>query len=359
MSERSFSLYVVGRVAGLTRERLALAVHAAGGRLARSPSDRPDLIALSHRSAVTALVDAPRLVLPRGTPAGASLISEFTLKRRLGLLSETPQHRHLSAEDIERGSGLDPGAIRCLALYDVLEPVAGQFAFRDLRAAREACRLLKRGFDLGEIVGAALELMRIGRGLFDTSVAEAPWGELMQSFGERRGRLNGQYVLPLAEERASLDEILSRAESLAEAGDLAGAERWYRIALTMDRSDPVIPFNLGNIVDELGRPGEAMLLHRQAIGRDPTFADAWVNLAALQEAEGRAVDAEASLRRALDSNSRFPLALHNLGLLLTRSARFAEALSVWDRYLALQPLPEDATAAVRLRALCRMSGLAT
>jgi tetratricopeptide (TPR) repeat protein len=355
MSERSFCLYVVGRVRGLTRGRLALAVESAGGRLARGPSERPDLIALGHGSASAVLAGAPALSLPRGISPDATLISERALRRRLGLLAADTEHKHLSAEDIARASGLEAEAIRCLVLYDVLEPSDERFAFRDLRAAREVRRLLDRGFRLAEIVEASLQLRRSGRGLHDTTVAEAPWGGLLQEVGGRRGRLDGQFVLPLDENCASLDEILSEAESREAAGDLEDAERLYRIALPMDPRDPVIPFNLGNVLDALGRPREAMLLHRQAIGRDPAFAEAWVNLAALQETDGRPLDAEASLRRALECDAGSPLALHNLGLLLTRANRLREALPLWDRYLALRPLPADAAAAVRLRNLCWLS----
>ena len=285
-------------------------------------------------------------------------ISELTLKRRLGLLQESGGHRHLSAEDLERASGLSPEVIDCLVLFDVLEPVEGQFGFRDLRAAREAGRLLRLGFGLDEIVEASVVLRQSGRGLHDTAVTEAPWGELMQRVGGRTGRLNGQYVLPLEEECASADELVAQAEICEDAGDLTGAERLYRIAHRIDRLDPVIPFNLGTIVDRLGRPREAMLFYQQAIGRDPDFPDAWVNMAALQEAAGETARSEESLRRALACAPAHPLALFNLGRLLTSAERFAEAVPVWERYLATSPSGEDRRTASRLRLLCRaaMSG---
>jgi hypothetical protein len=37
----------------------------------------------------------------------------------------------------------------------------------------------------------------------------------------------------------------------------------------------VVPFNLGTIVDQLGRTREAILFYQQAIGHDPDFPDAW------------------------------------------------------------------------------------
>jgi Tfp pilus assembly protein PilF len=161
------------------------------------------------------------------------------------------------------------------------------------------------------------------------------------------------------EECLSADELVAQAEACEDADDLTGAERLYRIAHRIDRLDPVTPFNLGTIVERLGRPREAMLLYRQAVGCDPGFPDAWVNLAALQEAAGETARAEGSLRRALGCAPDHPLALFNLGRLLTTAERFTDAVPVWERYLATSPSGEDRRTASRLRLLCRfaMSGL--
>jgi tetratricopeptide (TPR) repeat protein len=355
MLEPGFCLYVFGRLHGVTRERLAREVAAAGGRLVHRPSARVTLVAVAHSSAHMGLVNAPRLELPNGISEGATTVSEFQLKRLLGILpAEASQGRSWNLEYVARTSGLEPAVVECLALYDVLDPVAGQFGFRDLRAAREVKRLLGIGFGLDTIVEAALVLSRSGRGLFDTTLTEAPWGEILQEVAGRLGRLNGQYTLPLDEAYESVDEIFERAEESERRGDLADAERLYRIALQMDRSDPVTPFNLGNILDVLGRPREAALAYQQAIGRDPTFAEAWVNLAALEEAAGRTASAEACLRKALEVQPTFGAALHNLAMTLTRSGNHDEAAELWKGYLAQHPPASDAREAIRLLLLCQL-----
>jgi tetratricopeptide (TPR) repeat protein len=236
----------------------------------------------------------------------------------------------------------------------VLEPVDAVFSFRDLRAAREARRLLSCGFGPAEIVAASTELARVGRGLFDTSIADAPWGDLMQRVGGRIGRLTGQYELALDEDYESLDGIFARAEDAEVRRDRAEAERLYRIALRMDAWDPVIPFNLGNVLDAAGRTQEAALSYQHAIARDPTFAEAWVNLAVLQERDGRSSDAEVSLRRALHSRPDMDAALFNLARLLTNTSRHQEALPLWERYLALAEA-ENRGLASKMRALCRLT----
>jgi tetratricopeptide (TPR) repeat protein len=245
--------------------------------------------------------------------------------------------------------------VECLALYDVLDPIEGQFGFRDLRAAREVKRLLQLGFGLDEIVEAALLLQRSGRGLFDTSLSEAPWGEIVQEVAGRLGRLDGQYTLPLDEPDESADEIVERAETCEDRNDFAEAERLYRIALQMDGADPIIPFNLGNTLDALGRTREAALAYHQAIARDPTFAEAFVNLAALEEAAGRTGAAEAFLRKALAVQPHFGTALYNLAMVLTRAGAYEEAADLWQRYLAGSSAGEDAREASSMLLLCRLS----
>ena len=358
MAAEPFSLYVHGRLHGVTRGRLTHAVAAVGGRLLRVPSSRCDLVALGHGTAFVALVQAPPIALPAGIPPSAQIISEHHLKRLLGLLPmQAEELRVLSAADIAHMSSLDEEVVRCLALYDVLDPKEGEFGFRDLRAAREVRRLLDLHFGLDEIVEAAIVLRRNGRGLFDTSLTEAPWGEIMQHAAGRWGHLDGQYALPLDEQFESVDDIFSRAEECELAGDLEHAERLYRIAMSIDRSDPVIPYNLANVVNDLGRPADAMLAYQQAIALDASFSEAWVNIANLHQDAGRQDAAEESLRKALDVQPNLDTALYNLALLLTNEKRFADAWPLWNRYLSLTPLPDDAGQAARMAMLCRLEAV--
>jgi tetratricopeptide (TPR) repeat protein len=355
MSEPAFRLFVVGRLRGVTRARLSHAVEAAGGRLARSLSSRVDLVALSHRSATTVLSDAPPLAVPAGIPGRARLVSELTLKRKLGLLPRNVNWRDLSRADVEHASGLDPAVIDALALFDVLDPVDDCYSFRDLRSAREAHRLLELGFGLSEIAESAALLGLAGRGLYDTALAEAPWGDVMQKVGERLGRLNGQLELALDHDCETADEVFTRAEECEATGDLHEAERLYHIARAMDRMDPVIPFNLGNVLDGRGYPGEAALYYQEALARDPNFVEAWVNLAAVYEKMCRPAEAEACLRRAVDNDPSFNPALYNLARLLTLQERLSEAASLWDLYLAHRPDPIHAKNAARMRAYCNVA----
>jgi len=60
-----------------------------------------------------------------------------------------------------------------------------------------------------------------------------------------------------------------------ETGDIAEAERLYRILMKSDPTDASPPFNLGNLLRGCARNVEAEAALRAATRVDPTFADAW------------------------------------------------------------------------------------
>ena len=156
------TLFLVGRIQGLTRRRLDQLVRARSGKLATRPGARVTVIAFGH-SAVRQALDDGRVQLPPGLPATAALISENVLRRQLGLLEPPPAvDRSMKQAEIERLAGLSPNLVSCLVLFDVLEPVDDGFAYRDLVAAREAARLLKSGVAIGDVLEASIALRRRG-----------------------------------------------------------------------------------------------------------------------------------------------------------------------------------------------------
>ena len=84
-------------------------------------------------------------------------------------------------------------------------------------------------------------------------LAEAPWGELLRVFQGALAEIDGQLILPLEGSDVDADKAFARAEASEQDGDLDSARRWYDLAARLDENDAVIPFNLGNVLDELGR----------------------------------------------------------------------------------------------------------
>ena len=348
------TLFLVGRMHGVTRRRLEQLVRLREAKLASKPGARVTVIAVGHSAASDALPDG-RVRMPTGLPNNAPLISEIELRRRLGL-ARAPEaiERNLGGADLERIAGLTPTLLACLALFDVLEPVDERYSYRDLVAAREAGRLLAQGVALRHILEASIALRRRGSHLAETRLAEGPSGELLRELSGQLAELSGQFNMPLEQQVRSLDDVVAEAEEAEERNDHATAETLYATALRADSSDPVIPFNLGNVFDAQGRAADAKIAWQIAVARDPAFAEAWYNLAIAAEDEGHDDLAIAEYRRAVQAQPDYSDAHFNLGLLLTKLDRFDDALPVWDRFLELDPHSTQGSIAKRAAALCRM-----
>jgi len=348
------TLFIVGRLQGLTRRRLDQLMRAHGAKIAARPGASVTMIVFGH-SAISRILTDGRLRLPPGLPAKVPLISENVLRWQLGLREPPPAvDRSMGWTEIERLTGLSRDLAACLVLFDVIEPVDDRFSYRDLVAAREAARLLKRGVLLPDVLEASLALGRRGSHLAEARLTEGPSGELVREIAGQLAELSGQLTMPLDQTPRSIDDLLVDAEQAEEQGDLATAESLYTTAMRADASDPVLPFNLGNVFQAQGRPAEAKIAWQIAVARDPAFAEAWYNLAHAAEDEQQTDLAIAAYRRAVQARPDYADAHFNLALLLTQLDRCGEALATWQRFLELEPSSTQSGTAQKAIALCRM-----
>jgi tetratricopeptide (TPR) repeat protein len=347
-------LYLFGRFHGLTRRRLDQLIRTRGGRLALKPGPRVTGIAFGHSSVANVLPDG-QIRMPAGLPSDAELLSEQELRRRLGLLRPPEaMERNLGVAELERLAGLTPRLVSCLALFDVLQPVDGRYGYRDLVAAREVGRLIGRGIELRRVLEAAVALRGRGGDLSQARLAEGPAGTLLHDCAGQLAEFDGQLTIGLGPDPRTVDELVAEAETAAEENDLAAAENLYATALRADTTDPVLPFNLGNVFAAQGRAAEAKIAWQIAVARDPAFADAWYNLAMAAEDESHMDLAIAEYRRAVQASPDYADAHFNLALLLTKLNRYDEALAVWEAVLGLETNSKQAAIARRAAALCRM-----
>jgi len=86
----------------------------------------------------------------------------------------------------------------------------------------------------------------------------------------------------------------------------AEAEAHYRVALAVRPDHPTAAFNLGIVLEDLGRFPEAVRAYEQAVMADPELADAYFNLSRLYQATGNRTAAFWSLSqyRRLGPNRR-------------------------------------------------------
>ncbi|MGQ4274710.1 tetratricopeptide repeat protein [Terrihabitans sp. B22-R8] len=348
------SVFVLGHVDGLTRNQLHKACTGAGAHLSRRLVKGVTVVAVTGSAARDLLSGSRMMDMLERIPDQALLISETQLQRSLGLRREpAPIARTLSTAELCRLSGLDEDYLFWLALFDVVEAVEGMHSYRDLVAAREVARLLRAGGDLADVVGAAIDLRKEGRSLSDVRLAVTRYGELARSIDGVQTDMKGQYGLPLDTPPENVDDVIECAEEAEEEGDLDTAERLYDLGCKLDRDDPLIPFNLGNVQDAAGRLAEARISWRMAIDRAPAFPEAWFNLGVSAEDAGRKDEAVGHYLMALAINGDFADAAYNLALALHDLGRFAEALPVWERFIAMEPRSEDARLARHKAADCR------
>ena len=149
-------------------------------------------------------------------------------------------------------------------------------------------------------------------------------------------------------------DLFEEAQWAEEAGDIAEAERLYRILMKSDPTDAAAPFNLGNLLRASARNVEAEAALRAATRADRTFADAWYNLSDLLDEQGRVEAAIDCLHTALRVAPDYVDAMFNLALLLQRTSRYAEAADYWRHYLASDRQSEWAAQARRSLKFCEM-----
>ncbi|MFL5339777.1 MAG: tetratricopeptide repeat protein [Gemmataceae bacterium] len=173
-----------------------------------------------------------------------------------------------------------------------------------------------------------------------------------------------------------IDEVLTQANRLRDAGDAVQAERLYRQALAAQPNQPrthnslgilyaqqknypaaeasfrqalklqpdyAKAFNnLGNVLSELGKLNEAAGAYRQAheFGyRDPNVHD---NLSQIYFRRGDARAAEFHLQKALRSKPDDPDLLRRLGQVLVTLVQFDPAIACFRKVVKLRPEDADA-----------------
>jgi tetratricopeptide (TPR) repeat protein len=126
----------------------------------------------------------------------------------------------------------------------------------------------------------------------------------------------------------------SLAVALAEAHELAEAEREFETALHLDHDDWESLSGLGNVYLETHRPDAAIEKYRAALRLHPTFDVAQYNLGCAEATLKHEAAAEAAFRAALDANPGFAPACRKLVDILTARGEHAAAIALLRRTLA-------------------------
>jgi tetratricopeptide (TPR) repeat protein len=355
-SALSSTVAFTGRLACMTRAEAFEVVRSHGGTPSQTVSRHTNVLVVGELG--WPLLDDGRSSnkLSKASSYGTPVVSERRFLEWIGKAIPESWHRTYSADQIAALSKLSSNTIDELVRFGLLNPRGGLFGFRDLASARQVSSLFANGIALSEIIRSVKDIrhwlpeadlsnLRLHLNPHHAIEIEQPGG---------RTDKRGQFVLPVSPPESNADVLFERAQAAEDAGNIAEAERLYRVLMKCDPADAAPPFNLGNMLRASGRKVEAEAVFRAATRADPTFAEAWYNLSDLLDEQGRLEAAIDCLRRALQAAPDYADAMFNLALLLQRGSRHKEAAECWRRYLANDAQSEWAARARRSLKFCEM-----
>ena len=171
------------------------------------------------------------------------------------------------------------------------------FSFQDLIVLRTAQALAAANIPAKRIARSLRELRRSlpqSMPLSGLSIGAVGDRVVVREGASRWQAESGQYLLAfegdpaagqlkVVQPQASAEDEIDRAYELHEAGKLNEAESVYRKLLEEGGPDVLVFFNLGVLLEDLGRKTDALASYQAALRGDPAMADCHYNLALLCE----------------------------------------------------------------------------
>jgi tetratricopeptide (TPR) repeat protein len=345
-----------GRLACMSRAEAFEVVRSHGGTPSQAVTRQTKVLVVGELGWPLLDDGRPSNKLSKASSYGIPAVSERRFLEWIGRAVPDSWSRTYSAGQIAALSKLSSNTIDELVRFGLLNPRGGLFGFRDLASARQVSNLFANGIALSEIIRSVKEVHRWLPEADLSNLRLHPASHHVIEIEQPEGRTDkcGQFVLPVSPPEQNADGLFEQAQAAEETGDVAEAERFYRVLMKCDPTDAAPPFNLGNILRANGRMVEAEAAYRAATCANPLFAEAWYNLSDLLDEQGRSEAAIDCLHRALRATPDYADAMFNLALLLQRNNQHAEAAEHWRRYLAHDAQSEWAARARRSLKFCEM-----
>ena len=158
---------------------------------------------------------------------------------------------------------------------------------------------------------------------------------------DRRRQEKIQGKTSFAPDTFAFRNLLDQGKRHHQAGQLAEAERSYRLALNMAPGHPEAMHLLGLLAYRVGNFDQAIDLITQALEAVPSTPLYWFNLGVVTQRAGKKEDAIRAYERAIGLNPKYVEALINLGNVLKDQYRLDDAVQAYRKALTLNPAHAD------------------
>ena len=343
LSLQGAEVAITGRLLSMSRAEAVERLREAGGTHVREPGFSTTMLLVGESSGqltpdgrISRSLELFREL--KGKGFGIRLIGESDFLRLLDAREELEDLSRLyTAAQVSRIAEVPLSVVRGWVRTGLLQPARQNnrlawFEFKDIVLARNLNRLTSSGVPASQLqknlseIGQWLpdgeriigRLETYARGLHvrmpDGGLADPSGQRLMDFHGSGASRRVSFFP---AGKLHTVSDWLAAAEVAEEQGDMGAAAEGYARALEAS-PDAETYFNLGNVLYELGREGEAAERYLQAIHLVNDFAEAWNNLGNALVALRKLEDGVRAYEMALALEPTYPDPHCNLATVLER-----------------------------------------
>ena len=355
---------LTGRFSTMTQREIREVVEQFGGEYVGFPARNTQFLVVGSAGPPIGNDGQPSQALQRARQLRADgydieiINEEQFLETKLSLFDGNEQVRQrYTIAQLSRILDVSRDTIRLWIRSGLIEPVETVhrlkfFDFKQVNSAKILCDLLKEGLPLAKI-RESLQRVRdwmpgMDSPLTQLSVLEANGRMLVRLTDGRLAETSGQLQLDFdaAEEQLSLaideacrtaDEWFQEALDRENRGDFSGAITAYENAISQEADDPILHFNLGNVLYAAQHLTEAETQFRRAVELDQNYVEAWNNLGTVLADAGRYQESVEVFQRALEVFPLYADAHFNLGDVYATLEQANSAQEHWKRYLQLDP----------------------
>ena len=354
---------LTGRFASMTQRDVSELIVQFGGECVGVPGRHTKWLVvgdagppLGHDGRPTQALQRARQLRSAGYPV--EIIKEDAFLDLLGLVEpDGGVRQRYTVAQLSRILNVSRDRIRLWIRWGLIEPIEtlyrlDYFDYQQVTTAKMLCELVAEGLPLARIRQGLQQVQAWLPGmespLCQLSILEESGRLLVRLDDGRLAEPTGQLRLDFdagPEDRAlamegpakSTDEWFQEAVECENQGDYCGATRAYQRAIEWEPDDPILHFNLGNVLYAAQQLNHAEREFRCAVELDSEYVEAWNNLGTVLADLDQHEASINAFQRALNVFPLYADAHFNLGDVLSSAGRARDAQEHWRRYLQLDP----------------------